>query len=98
MDETTVGASELRIKAERAVQFFLPLDDDLGLARAFHTLGEVDWLEGHYADAEATFRRAMLHAERAGEEREVRDNLAWVTVAAYAGPIDGIRGWRGART
>ena len=88
MDETTVGASDLRIEAERAVQFFQPLDDDLGLSRAFHTLGEVDWLEGHYADAEATFRRAMLHAERAGEEREVRDNLAWVTVAAYAGPID----------
>ena len=87
MDETTVSASDLRIEADRAVQYFQPLDDDLGLARAFHALGEVDWLEGHIADAEATFRRAMHHAERAGEEREVRDNLAWVAVAAYTGPI-----------
>jgi tetratricopeptide (TPR) repeat protein len=88
MDETTVSAGDLRMKAERTVQHFLPLDDDLGLARAFHTLGEIDWLLGHYADAEGMFRRAILHAEQAGEEREVRDNLAWVAVASYTGPIE----------
>jgi class 3 adenylate cyclase/tetratricopeptide (TPR) repeat protein len=86
-DETTVSASDLRMEAKSAVDYFLPLHDDLGLARAFHALGEVDWLQGHFADAERTFRRAIAHAERIDDERELRDNLAWVAVAAYLGPI-----------
>jgi len=87
MNESTVKAGELRRTAEGALDGFLAVGDDLGLARAFHTLGEIDWLEGHIADAERSFGQAMIHAERLGEEGEVRDNLAWLVVAAYTGPI-----------
>jgi class 3 adenylate cyclase/tetratricopeptide (TPR) repeat protein len=88
MDETTMTASDLRSIAEKAVDHFRSSEDDLGLARALHTLGEVDWLQGHFAEAERSFRQAMIHAERVGEEREVRDNLAWMAVGAYSGPIE----------
>ena len=87
MSESTVKAGELRLAAEDALDGFLQVGDDLGLARAFHTLGEIDWLEGHISHAERSFGQAMIHAERLGEEGEVRDNLAWLVVAAYTGPI-----------
>ena len=87
MNESTVKAGELRLAAEDALDGFLQVGDDLGLARAFHTLGEIDWLEGHISHAERSFGQAMIHAERLGEEGEVRDNLAWLVVAAYTGPI-----------
>jgi class 3 adenylate cyclase/tetratricopeptide (TPR) repeat protein len=88
MDETTVSAGDLGSVAESAVDHFLSEEDDFGLARALHTLGEVHWLQGHFADAERSFQEAVVHAERISEEREVRDNLAWLAVGAYTGPID----------
>ena len=87
-DDVSVSAEEIRSRAKEAVQVFLPLGDELGLARAFHMVGLAFWLESQVAAAEEAFVQAVSHAERAGDEREVRENLAWIVLAAVWGPID----------
>jgi tetratricopeptide (TPR) repeat protein len=86
-DDVTVSPDELRSRALEAIETFLTLGDDEGLARAYHMVGEAFWLEARVADAEHAFVRAVSHAERAGDEREVRENLAWFAVAAFQGPV-----------
>ena len=87
-DDVTVSAEEIRSRSMEAVQQFLPLEDELGLARAFHMVGLAFWLESQTAAAEEAFVQAVSHAERAGDEREVLENLAWIVLAAVWGPID----------
>jgi len=70
-----------------AVEGFLLLGDELGLAKAFHMVGQAFWLESQIADAEEAFVQAVSHAELAGNEREVRENLVWIVLAAVWGPI-----------
>jgi tetratricopeptide (TPR) repeat protein len=86
-DDVTVSAEEVRSRAMEAVEWFLPLGDELGLARAFHMVGQAFWLESQIADAEEAFVQAVSHAERAGDEREVRESLVWIVLAAVWGPI-----------
>ena len=87
-DDVTVSAEEVRSRAMEAVQVFLPLGDEVGLARAFHMVGLAFWLESRTAAAEEAFVQAVSHAERAGDEREVLENLAWIVLAALWGPIE----------
>ena len=85
-DEPEVTTEDLRPRAASAIGIFQQLDDDLGLAKAFHAQGEIEWRSCRFADAERAFRKAIDHAERAGERREVSDNLTWVAVGLYLGP------------
>ena len=88
LDDVRVSAEEIRSRAMEAVEVFLPLGDELALARAFHLVGQTFWLESRIADAEDAFARAVSHGEQAGEEREVMESLAWIVLAALWGPID----------
>jgi class 3 adenylate cyclase/tetratricopeptide (TPR) repeat protein len=86
-DDVTVSAEEVRSRAMEAMEVFLALGDQLGLSKAFHMVGQALWLESRVAQADAAFASAVSQAERAGDEREVRESLVWVVLAAVYGPM-----------
>jgi tetratricopeptide (TPR) repeat protein len=57
-------------EAERAIPVFERLGDDGALARAWETVYEVHWLRGQLTAARAAAERGLVHAERAGDERQ----------------------------
>lgn len=57
--------------ATEALEVFQALDDDLGLARAWQLMAEPLFGNCRYDDTVGHFRRALVHAERTGDEREV---------------------------
>jgi tetratricopeptide (TPR) repeat protein len=64
--------------ATRALEVFQALDDDLGLARAWVLMALPQFNKCRYDEAAGHYRRALVHAERTGDEREtllVRDCL-----------------------
>jgi class 3 adenylate cyclase/tetratricopeptide (TPR) repeat protein len=64
------GTETLVATAERAVEIFEVLGDDLGLARAWRRLGLVAHTERRYARAASAFERALRHAEASGDGQE----------------------------
>ena len=52
-------------------EVFQELDDDLGLARAWLLMAEPLFGKCRYDEAAGHFRRALVHAERTGDEREM---------------------------
>jgi tetratricopeptide (TPR) repeat protein len=67
--------------------------DDLGLGRLWRLRALVYWIEARSADADAAWRRAVEHAQRAGDERGWSDALSWLASSAFHGPApvdDGI--------
>jgi tetratricopeptide (TPR) repeat protein len=81
-----VTADELLRVANRAISVFEASDDDLGLTRALLHVAEVHWLGCRCAEMEKVLARALVHAERAGERREISAILSLVPPAALVGP------------
>ena len=71
--------------ARQALAFFDHEDDDTGRAQALFLRGWLELLRGRAVDAEATARRAIEHAGRAGAHRE-ESAARWLTLEAM---IDG---------
>ena len=57
--------------ATRALEVFEALDDDLGLARGWLLMGESPFAMCRFDEAAGHYRRALVHAERTGDEREM---------------------------
>jgi tetratricopeptide (TPR) repeat protein len=81
-----VDTDELLAVANRAIDVFDSSGDDLGLARAWLHVAEVQWLRCHCAEVEEVLARGLVHAERAGERREISAILASMAPAALVGP------------
>src|SRR5262249_11210405 len=65
------GSSDAIVReAESAIAVFSPAGDDAGLATAYRMLAWAHGTEGRYGDAAEAARRAMEHAERAGDTRQ----------------------------
>ncbi|HET7677317.1 MAG TPA: AAA family ATPase, partial [Candidatus Limnocylindrales bacterium] len=81
------GAAE---RVQREVERILPhlreRGDDLGLAKAYRQLALVRRTAGRYGAMEQALERAVAHARRAGDEREVSRALALQPVAWLSGP------------
>jgi DNA-binding SARP family transcriptional activator len=56
--------------AQRAIEVFEELGDDLGLARAWRRLGLVAHTQRRYADTAVACERALTHAVSSGDEQE----------------------------
>jgi predicted ATPase/class 3 adenylate cyclase len=72
--------------ANEAIAFFEGTGDDLGLAKALIHVGEAQWMRCRCAEMEATLERALVHAERAGAQREASWTLGSLMRAAVMGP------------
>jgi class 3 adenylate cyclase/tetratricopeptide (TPR) repeat protein len=80
---TIVGAKDA---ADEALQVFELSGDELGQSRAWCLKATVEWIRGCVAAADECWRRAAVHAERGGAERELFDILNWRVSAALYGP------------
>jgi class 3 adenylate cyclase/tetratricopeptide (TPR) repeat protein len=77
---------ELRRVAEQSIGVFGELGDDEGLAKASSLLAEVHWTHGRFAAMEELLERALLHAQRANDQRGRSFLLAALARAALLGP------------
>ena len=71
--------------ARMAIPEFDRLGDELGLAKAWHLLGDEHVVSSWAAGTEA-LERALLHARRSGDQREIGDLMWWLGVTYYFGP------------
>jgi class 3 adenylate cyclase/tetratricopeptide (TPR) repeat protein len=65
------GTDEVLETAEEALNVFRELGDQLGLSRAWSLVANVHWLRCRYAAMEDVLDRALQHAQKAGDRREV---------------------------
>ena len=72
--------------AERAAAVFEELNDDGGLARALHVASQVELQRGRHARQYELLERALVHAERAGDERRTASILVALALSMYLGP------------
>ncbi len=73
-------------EARRAVEVFDELGDDLGLAKAWHLLGFLEWSRCRFAAAEEHLSRALVHAEGAHDRRQRTSALLALATSAFFGP------------
>ena len=78
--------SGARQVADETLEVFELHGDELGQSRAWCLKAAIDWMRGCVAAADESWRRAALHAERGGAERELFDILDWRVSAALYGP------------
>ncbi len=77
--------------AQRAISVFEQHGDELGLAKAWHLLGDI---APTWGASEEALERALVHARRANDQSEAGDILWWLGVAFHFGPTraeEGIR-------
>ncbi len=72
--------------ARWAIERFEAVGDELGLARAWLLQGEVDWEDGHGAEAEAAVIESIVHARRAGRPRDLSDAYGSLSAFFNTGP------------
>jgi predicted ATPase/class 3 adenylate cyclase len=63
-------AEAVRAEAERAIPIFTQFGDDGGLALAWRLKGHLDFLHGRFSAWRTALEQALVHARRAGDERE----------------------------
>jgi len=88
------GTEEAKAVAEGAIPVFEREGDDLGLAKAWRLLAEVDWIPCRAAGAEKALERASGHTRRAGDPGEEAEALSLLAVATLFGPTPADEGLR----
>jgi tetratricopeptide (TPR) repeat protein len=81
------SVEELRRAAEEAVPELERLGDDLGLAKAWRRIADVNWMLNHWTDQAGALERALEHARRAGDHREAAGALMRMPMSLYYGPL-----------
>ena len=82
-----VDLDEVLGLAGDAVAVFERAEDDLGLARAWRLVAAVHWARCRLGEQEQVLERALVHARRAGDQREVSEISAGICGVALFGPI-----------
>jgi DNA-binding SARP family transcriptional activator/class 3 adenylate cyclase len=70
-----------------SIEVFTQLGDNVGLAKAWHVLGTLEWARCRLTAAEERYLRALSHAERAGDRRQRTLELLVLAGAALHGPM-----------
>jgi DNA-binding SARP family transcriptional activator len=81
-----VPRSEMLRVAEDAVRVFERGGDHGGIARAWHHVAMVHWIQSRAAEMEAVLERAMTHAELAGDSQMQSRILGYLARAIMTGP------------
>jgi class 3 adenylate cyclase/tetratricopeptide (TPR) repeat protein len=88
--ETAIHPEGATEEFERLVTEAIPvleeLDDDEGLVVAWLATGAIGLLHGHAADMQSAFDRAALHAERADDQSNLGEALAYLIAVTSIGP------------
>jgi tetratricopeptide (TPR) repeat protein len=81
-----LGVEHLRRIADEAIPELEALGDDVGMAKAWRRIADVQWMRNRWAEQERALERALVHAERAGDAREVGGIRMRLAMALYWGP------------
>jgi class 3 adenylate cyclase/predicted ATPase len=81
------GVEELRRVAEQALPELEELGDELGLAKAWRRIADVHWMVNHWSEQAQALEQALVHARRAGDEREAAGALMRLPMSLYYGPM-----------
>jgi class 3 adenylate cyclase/tetratricopeptide (TPR) repeat protein len=84
--EPEYDLADARALAHQAVEIFEQAGDQLGLARAWRLVADVLFFYCRLAEMEDVLERALVHAQRAGDQREVSEILGGLCRAACIGP------------
>lgn len=84
--DPSIPLSEMLRVAEDAVRTFKSGDDHGGIARAWHHVAMVHWIQCRAAEMEEVLERAMTHAEQAGDWRMQSRILGFLARAVMTGP------------
>ena len=79
-------ARQLRQVAERSIPVFEERGDELGVATALTRVAETHWIQGRFAASEEVLEQALVHAERAGDQREIVEILELLGRTIVIGP------------
>jgi len=77
---------EAEKQARHAIEQFSAVGDELGLSKAWATLGDVFFNTGKVAQAESACKQAIVHARKAGARRLWLGNLVYWAAMAIYGP------------
>ena len=87
VDPDSAALDDMLEAAEHAADVFERIGDDAGLARSLRRIADVHWLRCKVEPGEALLERALEHALRAGDEREVSE-IRQALIRGYAiGPM-----------
>jgi predicted ATPase/class 3 adenylate cyclase len=92
--EPGTGTDELLSVAQEAIEVFEQLGDDAGLTRAWVRIGDVYWMTAKWAKRAEALERALVHARRAGDRRQVRWILGSLAVSLNFGSTPAAEGIR----
>ncbi|MBV9310653.1 MAG: AAA family ATPase [Solirubrobacterales bacterium] len=84
--DPSIPLSEMLHVAEDAVRTFERGGDHGGIARAWHHVAMVHWIQSRAAKMEEVLERAMRHAERAGDWQMQSRILGYLARAIMTGP------------
>jgi DNA-binding SARP family transcriptional activator len=84
--DPSIPLADMLLVAEKAVKTFARGGDDGGIARAWHHVAMVHWIQSRAAEMEHVLERAMMHAERAGDRQMQSRILGFVARTAVMGP------------
>jgi len=87
VDPEAAALDEILAAAEHAAEVFERIGDDGGLARSLRRIADVHWLRCSVEPGEPLLERALEHARRAGDERELSEIRQALLRAAAIGPM-----------
>jgi class 3 adenylate cyclase/tetratricopeptide (TPR) repeat protein len=80
------SVDDLRRVSEHVMAELEGLGDDLGVAKAWRRIADSHWMMYRWRDQELAIGNAILHAERAGDDREATWARMRIAMALYYGP------------
>jgi class 3 adenylate cyclase/tetratricopeptide (TPR) repeat protein len=86
LDLDPVGTGEVISIVREAIDVFQRQGDDAGVAQAWTRMAQLHWIRCRCAAMEEVLERALVHAERVGEGRELSTILGGLCRAALVGP------------
>jgi class 3 adenylate cyclase/tetratricopeptide (TPR) repeat protein len=87
IDPESAALDEILAAAEHAAEVFERIGDDAGLARSLRRIADVHWLRCRVEPGEPVLVRALEHARRAGDERELSEVRRALIRGAAVGPM-----------
>jgi DNA-binding SARP family transcriptional activator len=85
--EADVTADELIETADRAIEVFESLGDELGLARGWRLKAQAHYLARRAGSCVEASEHALPHARRAADEFEESEIVEWLAIALFLGPV-----------
>jgi class 3 adenylate cyclase/tetratricopeptide (TPR) repeat protein len=87
VDPESAALDEILAAAEHGAEVFERIGDDAGLALSLRRIADVHWLRCRVAPGEPLLERALEHARRAGDDRELSVIRQALVRGAAVGPM-----------